>query len=293
MFVVSGEAFAPVRIMENFAGKSIKEGRAGSPVIIVGFSALPKVGARFTTLESKKEAEAMTREAYIASRPSSPAPIRKKAEDEGIEEEERIHIILPLVIKTDVAGVADAVEHELAKLPQDPRLEVKVVSRAVGPISEGDVKLAGSSETPGIVVGFNVKVEGVARELAERQGVAIGVFDIIYKLTEWLGAEVEKRQPREKAEEQSGLARIIKVFSTAKGKVIVGGKVEEGELKLGEEVRIMRRDLELGRGTLTGLQAQKAEVKKVEAGKEFGAQVKTSVEPAAGDNLQAVRIVFK
>jgi translation initiation factor IF-2 len=293
MFVVSGEGVAPVRIMENFAGKSITEGRAGSPVIIVGFSSLPKVGMRFSTVKSKKEAEALAREAYIASRPSSPAPVRKKAEDEGAAEEEKLHVILPLVIKTDVAGVADAVEHELAKLPQDPRLEVKIVSRAVGPISEGDVKLAASSEAPGIVVGFNVKVEGVARELAERMGVEIGVFDIIYKLTEWLGEEVAKRQPREKAEEQSGLARLIKIFSTAKGKVILGGKVEDGELKLGDEVKVMRRDLELGRGTITGLQTQKTEVKKVEAGKEFGAQVKTSVEPASGDNLQAIKIVYK
>lgn len=292
-FVLSGEAFAPVRIMENFLGKSIKVGRAGSPVIIVGFSTLPKVGAHWKAVESKKEAEALAREAYVASRPSSPAPIRKKANEEEVVEEEKLHIILPLVIKTDVAGTADAVEHELAKLPQDPRLEVRIVSRAVGPISEGDVKLAGSGTPPGIVVGFNVKVEGVAREQAERLGVAIGVFDIIYKLTEWLGEELLKRQPREKTEEQSASAKVLKVFSTAKGKVILGGRVEDGEIALGEEVKIMRRDLELGRGTIVSLQSQKSDVKKVEAGKEFGAQIKTSADPMPGDILQAMKVVYK
>jgi translation initiation factor IF-2 len=298
-FVVSGEALAPVRIMEDFLGKPIKEARAGSPVRIVGFSVLPRVGDPWHAATSKKEAEAEIiefRRKQPSARPltsagSAAGPASDKKDTENLEED-RIHIILPLVIKTDVAGTADAVVHELEKLPQDPRLEVRVVSRGVGPVSESDVKLAGSG-TPGIVVGFNVKVENLARELAERQGVAIGVFDVIYKLTEWLGEELAKRQPRERAEEQSGAAKVLKVFSTAKGKVILGGRVEEGALALGEEVRLMRRDLELGRGTIVSLQSQKADVKKVEEGKEFGAQIKTSVAPAPGDTLQAFTIVFK
>jgi translation initiation factor IF-2 len=208
-------------------------------------------------------------------------------------EEEKLHIILPLVIKTDVAGTVDAVEHELEKIPQDPRLEVRIVSRGVGPVSENDVKLAGSGTPAGIVIGFNVKVEGVARELAERQGVSIGAFDIIYKLTEWLAQELAKRQPREQTEEASGCAKVVKVFSAARGKVILGGRVEEGELSQGEEVRIMRRDLELGRGTITSLQSQKNQVKKIESGSEFGMQIKTQAEPAPGDTIQAFRIVFK
>ncbi|TSC69608.1 MAG: translation initiation factor IF-2 [Parcubacteria group bacterium Gr01-1014_56] len=288
-YIVSGEATAPVRIMENFLGKAIKEASAGSPVGIVGFSVLPKVGAAWHTVEKKKDAEAEA----LLNRPikQNIAPAQKAELAEG--EVEPLHIILPLVIKTDVAGTAEAVEHELRKLPQDSRLEVRIVSRGVGPISENDVKLAGSGTPSGIVVGFNVKVEGVARELAERQGVSLGVFDIIYKLTEWLGEELAKRQPREKTEEQSGLARVLKVFSTAKGKVILGGKVEEGALTQGEEVKIMRRDLELGRGVITSLQAQKKDVKSVEPGSEFGAQIKTSAEPAHGDTLLAVKVVYK
>jgi translation initiation factor IF-2 len=287
LFVVAGDAWAPTRIMENFLGKTVKEVSAGSPVGIVGFSTLPKVGMRWHAVEKKKDAEAETLAARTAN-----APRNTPAAQQNAEEEERLHIILPLVIKTDVAGTADAVEHELSKIPQDPRLEVRIVSRGVGPVSESDVKLAGSG-TPGIVVGFNVKIESIARELAERQGVAIGVFDIIYKLTEWLAEELKKRQPREQTEEASGSARVLKVFSTAKGKVILGGRVESGELKLGAEVRIMRRDTELGRGTITSLQTQKKDVKGVESGSEFGAQIKTSAEPASGDTIEAITIVFK
>ncbi len=205
---------------------------------------------------------------------------------------ERIHVILPLVIKTDVAGTAEAVIHELDKIPKDDRLEVRIVSKGVGPITESDVKLAGSG-TPGIVVGFNVKAEGVARDLAERQGVAIGLFDIIYKLSEWLAEELLKRQPREHMEEATGTAKVLKIFSTAKGKVILGGRVENGSLVQGAEVKIMRRDLELGRGTIVSLQTQKQAVKELESGKEFGAQIKTTAEPAAGDTIEAFTMVLK
>ncbi|HYF12761.1 MAG TPA: translation initiation factor IF-2 [Candidatus Paceibacterota bacterium] len=289
-YVVSGEAFAPVRIMENFLGKPIKEAHPGSPVGIVGFSSLPRVGASWRAVETKKQAEELARE-QIVRKPVVNVVQPKPGEADEVPEE-KLHVILPLVIKTDVAGTADAVEHELAKLPQDPRLEIKIVSRGVGPINEGDVKLAGSG-SPGIVVGFNVKVESVARDLADRLGVQIGVFEVIYKLTEWLSEEVVKRQPREKFEEATGSAKVLKLFSTQKGKVILGGRVEDGELRLGEVVKIMRRDLELGRGTIVSLQTQKKEVKNVESGKEFGAQIKTSADPAPGDILQAFEVVLK
>ncbi|HVU80312.1 MAG TPA: translation initiation factor IF-2 [Candidatus Paceibacterota bacterium] len=287
--IVAGSATAPVRIMENFLGKPVKEASAGSPIRIVGFSTLPPVATLWHTVDSKKEAEAQAFE--NAQKEKKPAAPRPAAQAEG--DEERLHVVLPLVIKTDVAGTADAVMHELAKLPQDERLEVKIVLRGVGPVSESDVKLAGSGTPPGVVVGFNVKAENVARDMADRMGVSIGLFDIIYKLSEWLGEEIKKRVPQERQEEATGSAKVLKVFSTDKGKVVLGGRVEEGELALGEEVKIMRRDLELGRGTIVSLQSQKAPVKKVESGTEFGAQVKTSAEPAAGDTLQSFKIVFK
>jgi translation initiation factor IF-2 len=286
-YIVSGAATAPVRIMENFLGKPIKEAGAGSPVRIVGFSVLPAVGAKWQTVQSKKEAEALV--VAPVKIPAAQASVSAPAEGE----EEKLHVILPLVIKTDVAGTAEAVLHELEKLPKDERLEVRIVARGVGPVSESDVKQAGSGTPPGLVVGFNVKTDAVAPDLAERLGVSIGLFDIIYKLSEWLGEEIKKRVPQERAEEAAGAAKVLKVFSTAKGKVILGGRVEEGELLACEEVKIMRRDHELGRGTIVSLQTQKAPTKKVEAGSEFGAQVKTSAEPAAGDTLQAFRIVFK
>ena len=293
-FVVAGSAFAPVRIMENFVGKPIKEALPGSPVRIVGFSTLPAIGAHFTTVASKKEAEVLVSASRsiipsaTALRGASPSPTVATG-DTALEasEEEAVRLVLPLVIKTDVAGVGEAVVHELNKIPSDGRLEVRVILRGVGAITENDIKLVGGGKTPGIVLGFNVKVEREARELAARHGVQIATFDIIYKLAEFLAEELEKRRPRMETEVSRGAAKVLKFFSGQKGRVVLGGRVEEGSLKLHQEVKITRRDAEIGRGTISSLQANKKDVKEVEAGSEFGAMLKTQALPAAGDRLEA------
>ena len=264
----------------------------------MGFSSLPHVGALWHVVESKKEAEAEVEE-YRQSRSSSNVSrsvvtsTKSKGDIDDASDTEEQKLILPLVIKTDVAGTGDAVMHELEKLPKDERLEVRVVSRGVGSISESDVKLVGGGMTPGIIVGFNVKVEREAKDVSERLGVKVAVFDIIYKLAEWLGEELRKRRPLERVEEMAGTAKIVKVFSSAKGRVVVGGRVEEGTLAQGKEIKIMRRDMEIGRGTIISLQAQKRDVKEVSSGSEFGAMIKTVVEPASGDRVEAFNVEMK
>ena len=303
-FVVAGEALAPVRIMENFVGKPIKEGLPGSPVRIVGFSTMPAVGTRFVTVANKKEAEELVGRSRISrnegrtwpsgpERPSGESAATAGNPEAAESEEETVHVVLPIVIKTDVAGTGEAVVHELNKLPQDERLEVRVVARAVGSVTENDVKLVGGGKTPGIILGFNVKVEREAREAAERQGVMVATFDIIYKLAEFLAEELLKRRPRMQTEVIAGAAKVLKFFSAQSGRVVLGGRVEEGVLRARQEVRIMRRDAEIGRGTIVSLQSGKKDVKEVVAGSEFGAMLKTQALPAAGDRLEAVIMELK
>lgn len=291
-FVVAGAAVAPVRIMENFLGKGVKEAPPGTPVRIVGFSTLPAVGMAFKVVETKKEAEADAADfAEKEKAATKPAPVGTA----GDEETQRL--VLPLVIKTDTAGVGEAVMHELDKLPKDPALEVRVVSRSVGSITEGDVRLANPGTaalgTGGIIIGFNVKVEREARDLAVRQGVVVETFDVIYKLAEWLAEEIERRRPRMRTEVVQGAAKVLKFFSAQKGRVVLGGRVEEGTLKEGAEVKLLRRDEELGRGKMVSLQTQRRDVKEVEAGAEFGAQLKIDALPAAGDRLEAFTVELK
>lgn len=200
---------------------------------------------------------------------------------------------LSVVIKTDFAGTGDAVVHELEKLPKHARLNVHIVGRGTGPISKSDVELVGSGAVPGIILGFNVKADRDAVQLAERLGVSAATFSIIYELTKWLGEEIEKRRPRAEMEEKTGAAKLLKVFSTVKNKVVVGGRVDEGEINEGADIKIMRRDVEVGRGTITTLQTQKNATKNVEKGNEFGAMLKIDFEPAAGDTLEAFATVTK
>jgi translation initiation factor IF-2 len=281
-FVVSGESIAPVRIMENFLGVPIKEAYPGSPIRIVGFSTLPHVGASWHTVDTKKNAEAEAAEVRRSnilqseSKTGLSAQERSSGQDDaeaGEEGEEKV--VLPIVIKTDVAGMSEAILHEIEKIKTGDKLEIKIVSAGTGAINQDDVRMVGSGKTPGLIVGFNVKMDAQAKDLAERQNVEVGMFDIIYKLAEWLGSEVEKRRPRERNEMITAAAKVLKVFSAQGNQTLLGGRVEEGELAANASVRIMRDEVEVGTATVKSLQSGKSPVKKVENGDEFGAMLES------------------
>ena len=289
-FIVSGVASAPVRIMENFLGKPIKEAPAGTPVSVVGFSALPKAGDAFQVIADKKEAAERVRLALIAE--GERVTVKRTSAPTTTQTDEEEKRVIPILIKTDVAGTGEAVLHEIEKIPLPQNVEIKVVGVGVGSVSEADVKLV-TGATRGLIVGFNVKTDTAARDLAERDGVVIGIFEVIYNLPEWLASEIETRRPRQRIEEKTGTAKILKVFSVAKGRTVLGGRVEEGEIADRAEVKIMRRDLLLGIGEIVSLQTQKISAKKVEAGSEFGVMVKTDVSVAPGDRLECFTIELK
>ncbi len=299
-FVVAGASFAPTRIMENFRGESTTEIYPGSPVRVVGFSALPTVGTEWSVVKNKKEAEekvsAVSRNSTLQSegrtRASAPERPSEQSAAQAEGEEEKQILVLPIVIKTDVAGMSDAVMHELEKIKTGSLMEVKVVLRGAGTISQDDVRLVGSGKMPGLVVGFNVKIDKEARDLAERQGVEVGLFEVIYKLTEWLGEKIEKRRPLDRAEQVTGSAKILKVFSTQKNKVVLGGRVNSGELVSNNDIRIMRDDAEIGTGKIVSLQSGKNPAKKIEMGSEFGAMIETEVAVTAGDVLETFAVTF-
>ncbi len=269
-FVLSGTSFAPVRIMEDWSGKSIKEAHAGEPIGIVGWNEVPKVGEVFITVANKKEAEEIVRK-------------NKLAIPKVIEAESDLPVI-PLLIKADVLGTIDAIVHELEKWKSD-RMVVKVIGTGVGTISSNDVQNVSATKNA-IIVGFNVKPDRSAIDLAERLGVEIETFDIIYKLSEWLETALKARTPMKEEEVITGKAKILKHFSTQKNAHVLGGRLEEGTLALLQHVRITRRDVELGRGVLKNLQQQKSNVKTISEG-EFGMQLDSKVEIAPGDYIEA------
>jgi len=273
-FVVSGHSFAPVRIMEDSYGKPLKEATLSTPVGIVGFNTIPKAGSAFYVVNSKKEAEAA-----IEGTDAAPVIVHKKTNLPTI----------PILIKADMLGTIDAIEHELGNFVSD-RISVRVIDKGVGNITESDVRNV-SATKDAIIVGFNVNVDRAATDLAQIRGVEIDTFSIIYELSDWLNTALKNRTPKKEERVVTGHAKVIKHFSTQKYTHVLGGRIEDGLLKLGQSVLITRRDIEVGRGVIKNLQQQKSDVKQVNES-EFGMQVDCRTEIAPGDLIEGFDMVI-
>lgn len=284
-FMVIENSISPVRIIENFLGKAVNEVQAGSPLGMAGFSKAPRAGSLFKTYDSKKEAEA------VASSFSGTTESKKETQV-LTEEEAKLTKVLPITLKADTLGTLEALEKEIAKIKAE-NVILKIIQKGVGNISETEVNLGLSDKENSIILGFNVKIEPKAKDIAEREGISVQIFDIIYKLTEWITEEVKKRRPRVKVEEITGKAKIIRFFSKNKDRQVIGGKVVSGAISVGETVKVMRRDFEIAKGKIIELQSQKVKTREVAEGKEFGLLIDCKMDIAEGDTLEAFIVVEK
>ncbi len=282
MHVVVNDSMTGTRIFENFLGKPVENAGFSSPVRITGWDKIPSVGQMFESFDKKTEAEEAVKLNLEKSK-------KKSSSREGYMSGEIKQI--PIIIKTDVSGTAEAIEKEMGKLNLE-NIAFKIIQAGVGDINESDFKMAASDKNS-IIVGFNVKADKRAVDMNETVGLPIKIFDTIYKLTEWLAEEIENRRPRVETMEVTGKAKIQKVFSKTKDKQIVGGKVYEGKLISPGKVRVLRRDNEIGEGYISELQHNKARVREVEADNEFGMMIELKIEIAPGDILESYTMVSK
>lgn len=281
-FVAVGKNMAKIKKIEDFAGRDIKEATFSSPVRIFGFAQIPEVGAFFSAFSNKKDLDT------FVSKLVAPAPIAKTAFN---NESNAGFVMIPLIIKTDVYGSLEAVTKEVAKLSTG-KVFLSVVGTGVGTIAETDAKVA-SSSPDSIILGFHVKVDHSATDLAEKFGFKIQTFDIIYKLSEWLAEEVKARTPKEKVEEITGRAKILKVFAQNRDKQIVGAQVTKGTIKRGSEVKIMRHEAVIGGGKILDLQEMKIKIAQVEEGTQFGTEIDSKITMAPGDYIEAIETTFQ
>jgi len=285
MTVVVEDCICSTRIIENFKGVMIDEATFSSPIRIFGFDKMPAVGTEFKSFQNKKEAEKYAKswqDQNLKKEMNLPAPETDKK-------------IIPILLKTDVSGSLEAIEKEIEKIGSKTKIEnaeFKIIGKGVGPISESDIKSI-SDSAEAIVIGFNVKTDKSAQETAEKRGITISFFDIIYKLTEWLEEEMSKRRPRIETIETTGRAKIIRAFSRTKNFQIVGGKVIEGIIALQETVKIMRREFEIGRGKIINLEKGKIKVGSVPEGSEFGMMIESKIEIVPGDVLELFAVSQK
>lgn len=277
MHVVSGKAIAPIRIFEDFTGKSIDEATFSSPVKITGFDKLPDAGSEFKTFLTKKEAEESIKISDV-----------KKVETPSVEEKTGENkIIIPVVIKADTSGSAEAMEKEIKKL-EDEGILISILRKDIGKISEDDARTASASKNS-VILGFNVGIDHSSQDIAEKFGILIHTSDIIYKLSEWLGKEIAERKEKSITEKLIGSAKILKIFGKTKNKQVAGGEVLEGKIILGRlSAKIKRRGEEIGNGKIIELQHNKTAVKEVASGEQFGIMIDSKTEIASGDTIEII-----
>ena len=257
--VVADKSFAPVRILEDFAGNSINEATFSSPIVIAGFSTVPTVGSPIAIAENKKEAEKLVAQGATATAKS--AEVTKKSREQ---------VIVPILIKSDVIGTLEAITEQVATLG-DELVAAQIIHQGVGDVSENDITVISAGEQP-IIVGFNVKVDKRAKDAAERLSFNIETFSVIYELTEYITKELEKRRPRLTEEVVIGKAKVLKLFGANKDKQILGGVVVDGILRFDKKLRVIRNDAEVARASILELQQGKQKVEEVETDVQFGMQ---------------------
>ncbi len=299
-FVVAGGSYAPVRFIEDFKGDKMDSAGPSAPVRILGWSEIPECGIEFSTVGSKKEAEQLKIEnlklkirshdtSSIFNLQSSMSPKTGPIDDS----EDTAPVIVPLVIKADVIGSLEGIIHEIDKISHE-RVRLKIVSADIGDINENDVKLAVGD--PSItVLGFNAPPDKKAQAIIKRSQVPLAIesYTVIYELIGRVKELLISKIPKEYVEEATGRAKVLAVFSKERDKQVVGGKVETGMLETGSEVRILRRETEVGRGKIRELQQAKKRADEVREGFEFGTMIEAKTEIAAGDRIEAVRTIEK
>ena len=270
-FVVAGDAYAPIRFIENFLGKRVEQVGPSEPTRISGFSKLPAAGSLFSIAKNKKEAEMLVKTKELAIAPGRTAAI------EGIAE-------LPLIVKADVAGSVDAILHEFVKITHE-RASVRVVASGVGSVSENDVKTAHSSGA--VIIAFNVGTDAIARDIAERDNVSIFSFSIIYELSEKVAKLLAGSVSNVATEKELGRATVLKTFSRGARKQVLGARYVSGILMVGNRVKILRKGEELARGSIGNLQQARADVKEIKTEGDFGTEIECRENAVYGDELVA------
>ncbi|MCL5774784.1 MAG: translation initiation factor IF-2, partial [Patescibacteria group bacterium] len=275
--IAAGPAFGRVRSLEDETGRKLKEALPSQPAQISGFSELPQAGDILQTVASLDEAKNIALAAQRKNRSHKLAHTVRLAGDMESK-------TLNLVLKTDVAGSLEAIKQSISKLKND-EVKINILNEGVGEVNESDVLMAGNSRAN--VIAYRTKINPKASALAKLKGVQIDPYDVIYELIEDVTSAVIKMFTPELEKVSFGRGKVLAIFRTEKGEMIIGGKVNDGEIKKNGQILILRESVELGRGEILELQQSKVAAKSVTAGSEFGMRIKTPVKIQENDILES------
>jgi translation initiation factor IF-2 len=284
--LVAGAHFGRVRAMHDFNGVKMKRAMPGQPVEVLGFDGVPEAGEHVRVVENERRARTLAGER--ANRLKTEALARRSGRKVSLEDvfklaQEGTVQDLALVVKADVAGSLEAIEDEIAKLPQD-EVKVNIVHRGVGGINESDVMLAAASE--GVILAFNVRPVGDARTIADREGVEIRSYAVIYRAIEELRAAMQGMLAPEEVETTLGQAEVRQLFKASKIGTIAGCQVTEGKVTRGAHVRVVRDGTVIYDSTIESLRRFNEDVREVAGGFECGIVLANFQDLKEGDVLE-------
>jgi translation initiation factor IF-2 len=284
--IVGGSQWGRVRAMHDFTGARVQTADPGMPVEVLGFDGVCEAGEHVRVVENDRRARQLAQER--GNRLKTEALARRQARKVSLEEvfsraQEGDIKELDIVLKADVAGSLEALQDEIAKVPQE-QVGINIIHSQTGGINESDVMLASASEA--IVIGFNVRPLADARRAAEREGVDVRTYSVIYKITEDLRNAMEGMLEAVEVEETLGEAEIKQTFKASKVGRIAGCIVTEGKVSRDASVRLVREGTVIWDGKLGSLRRFKDNVQEVEEGQECGIVLEGYADVKDGDVLE-------
>ncbi|MES2019902.1 MAG: translation initiation factor IF-2 [Pseudomonadota bacterium] len=290
IFVVGAES-GKVRAMTNDKGMQIKEAGPSMPVEVLGLSGVPRAGDPLSVVENEARAREVAeyRQGVMTSKRTGGGPASLESMFSALKEKQAIEY--PLVVKADTQGSVEAIVSSINKISTDP-IKARVLHSGVGGITESDVTLAGASGAP--IIGFNVRANAKAREIAERQKVALKYYDVIYDLIDEIRAGMAGELGPEAFETVVGRAEIREVFSAGKHGKAAGLLVTEGNIRKALKARITRADVIIYQGEIASLRRFKDDVAEVRAGLECGVTFTSNfVDIKPGDFLETFEVELR
>jgi translation initiation factor IF-2 len=282
--VVAGSAYGRVRALINDLGDQVKEAGPSVPVEVLGFDSAPEAGDQFAVVESEARAREITdyrmrerrKRLAVAGQRGSLEQMMSQLKETGVQE-------FTLVIKGDVQGSVEAINSALANLGTD-EVRARIVHSGVGGITESDVSLAATSGA--VLIAFNVRANSQARETAERDGIEIRQYAVIYDLVDDIKQAMSGLLAPTRRETFLGNAEILEVFTISKVGKVAGCRVTEGKVERGAHVRLIRDNVVVHEGKLSTLKRFKDEVKEVVSGQECGMAFEGYQDMRQGDVIE-------
>ncbi|HMG46189.1 MAG TPA: translation initiation factor IF-2 [Allosphingosinicella sp.] len=284
---VAGPISGKVRAMIDDKGRQVKEAGPSLPVEVLGLSGVPSAGDTLNVVENEARARevAAYRQSVLDRKRTTTAPASFDTMFSALKEKQAVEF--PLVIKADVQGSAEAIVSAVNKISNED-IKARVLHAGVGGITESDVTLAKASGAP--IIGFNVRANAKAREIAERDGVAMQYYDVIYDLTDAVKAAMAGELGPLIVETVVGRAEVREVFSAGKHGKAAGLLVTEGYIRKALKARIMRDDVIIYNGAIASLRRFKDDVAEVRAGLECGVTFENTTDLKAGDFIETYEV---